>query len=410
MNRRVKYVIVAISSCLAVLLLVGTVLGGSTPPEDAYKHLGVYAEVLSRIKSDYVEEPDLNSVTLGAVNGLLESVDPFASFLNAEQYKNYLKMRDARKGGVGLVLSKRFGYVGVVDAIKGSPADKAGLTTGDMLETIRDVSTRDMPLAYAEMLLHGEPGTSVELTVLRLRRSAEAQKVSLTRVPLAYPRVTARMLPDQTGYIEVPSVEDGKAKEIAAAIAGLQKQGAKKLVLDFRRAADGSPREGLAVADLFLDKGLMSYLQGQKSPRQNFEAQPANTVYRDPLVVITNRGTANGAEIAAAALVENKRAEVVGERTYGDAAARKAITMEDGSAVIISVAKYFSPSGKAIQDTGVTPSVPVAQAEPLPDTVEDSDTAPAPPAEPKDSGDDALLKKALEVLAKGVPAPSAANR
>src|SRR5213080_3770651 len=152
MSSRTKYFVVSSSTCLTVLLLIGSVIGRSAPPDDTYKHIGVFSDVVSRIKSEYVEEPDMKSVTLGALNGLLESIDPFASYLNADQYKEYQKHSVGYKGDVGLILSKRFGYIGVVSAIPGSPAAKAGLSTGDIIETIKGVATRDMPLAYAALL------------------------------------------------------------------------------------------------------------------------------------------------------------------------------------------------------------------------------------------------------------------
>lgn len=407
MNSRFKVLVVTSSTFLVVLLMIGAVKGRSAPPEDAYKHLAVYTEVLSRIKSDYVEEPDMKNVTLGALNGLLESLDPYASFLSADQYKQYLKFKDTRKANVGLVLSKKFGYLNIVDAIPGSPAAKAGLSTGDVLESIGGVTTRDMPLAYAEMLLQGDAGTSVELTVLRVRRGTEPQKVGLVRAPIQLPAVTHKMLQDQIGRIQIGSTEAGKTKDVANAINELQKQGAKKIVLDLRNAPTGSPEEGVAIANLFMENGLIAYLQGQKSGKQNFEAQTGKALWKGPLVVITNRGTANGAEIIAAALMDAKRANVVGERSYGDAAVRKAILMDDGSAVILSVAKYYSPSGKALQDTGVTPNHPMAETEPV---GEDEDQAPppaapqappAPRAEGAKPGEDQLLKKAIELLNAG---------
>ena len=158
MSRRIKFFVASTSTCLVFVLLFGAMRGKSASPEDTYRHLAVYTEVLSRIKSDYVEEPDMKSVTLGAVNGLLESIDPYASYLNADQYKQWLKSKDQHKADVGLVLSKKFGYVGIVDAIPGSPAAKAGLTTTDVLETINGVATRDMPLAFAQLLLRGRSG------------------------------------------------------------------------------------------------------------------------------------------------------------------------------------------------------------------------------------------------------------
>jgi len=400
MNSRIKYLVVTTSTCIMLLLVLGSVLGRSASSDRPYPQLSVYTEVLHRIKSEYVEEPDMKSVTLGALNGLLESIDPFASYLNADQYKDYLKNKDARKADVGLVLSKKFGYVGVVGAIPGSPAAKAGLATGDMLETIHGVATRDMPLAYAGMLLQGDSGSTVELTVVRVRRP-EPQKLKLTRTAVSDPRLEDKLMPEQVGYIRPETLASGKAKEVAAALESLQKQGAQKLVLDLRNCAIGEPQEGVALANLFLAKGEITYLQGQRVPRQDFQAEASKSISKLPMVVITNRGTADGAEIAAAALEDNKRAEVVGERTYGDASLRKAITMDDGGAIILSVAKFYSPNGKAIQDVGVTPETLVAEPEAQVELDENGEPLPESPDQPEHKQqEDPLLKKALEILAR----------
>jgi carboxyl-terminal processing protease len=400
MTQRLRTLIITVSTILAAALLMGAVLGRSVPDEGAYRQIQVYTEVLEHVKADYVEEPDLKSVTLGALNGLLESIDPFASYLNADQYKEYLKNKDAAKGGVGLVLSKRFGYVGVVDSISGSPADKAGLTTGDMVETIRGVATRDMPLAYANMLLGGKPGTTIEISVLGIRHP-EPKKITLTRVEIQYPRVNAKLLADEVGYVQAEAMGPATQEEVTAAVTSLEKQGAKRLILDLRHSSTGSPEEGIALANLFLDKGLITYLRGQTVPRKDFTADPAKAITKLPLVVLTNRGTAGGAEVAAAALLDDKRAEVVGERTYGDASLRRPIATEEGGAIILSVAKYYSPNGKAIQDVSVTPSVQTTEAEPAVEEP-DEDVQPEAPAPEVRPGEDPILKKGIEVLMKGV--------
>ncbi|MGC8793543.1 MAG: S41 family peptidase [Bryobacteraceae bacterium] len=399
MHRRLRTIILALSTCLAAFLLIGAVLdkpGSDTP----YKQLGVFTEVLHRIKSDYVEEPDLKSVTLGAINGLLQAIDPFASYLNAEQYKEYLKNKDALGGDVGLLLSWKYGYLGVAGTVPGSPAARAGLVTGDMIETIRGISTRDMPLAYAEMLLRGKPGTTVEISVLSLRQQ-EPRKLTLTREPVRFPRLTWRMLEGQISYLQVSTLAPGKAAEAAEGLRELLKQGAQKLVLDLRNCAAGTVEEGVALANLFLEKGLITYVEGQRYKRQEFRADPEKTVWKLPMVVITNRGTAGGAEVAAAALLEHKRAEIVGEPTFGNAAVRKAVNLDDGGAIILAVAKYYTPSGKAIQDVRVTPTVQVIESEPIPETEEEAappETERAPKPE-----EDRLLEKAIEVLTKGKP-------
>jgi carboxyl-terminal processing protease len=402
MNNAFKYVIVTLSTLVAGLLLAGAVAGQnkSTNSSDPYRHLHVYTEVFAKIKSDYVEEPDVKSVTLGAINGLLVSVDPFASYLNADQLKQYEKSKSAR-GGVGLVLSRKYGYeIGIVDAIPGSPADQAGLSTGDMIEAINGVSTRDMPLAFADVMLHGEVGTDVELTVLRLRKP-EPTKVKLTRAVVVPPQVSSKMLDSATGYVAVQDLSAGATRGVAGAIRNLQTKGMTKLVLDLRHSVVSEPEEGFELANLFLEKGIAGSLSGQKVPKKIFEMDPTKTLFKGDLVVLTNRGTAGAAEIAATALLENKRAKVVGERTYGDAAVRRPVPTEDGGAVILAVAKYFSPSGKAIQDNPVTPTIQVTEGA---EATEDDEEAPeaATPATPAPkSQEDVILKKAIEVLSGG---------
>jgi carboxyl-terminal processing protease len=402
MSSRTKYFVVSTSTCLTILLLIGSVLGRSASTDDTYKHIGVFSDVVSRIKSEYVEEPDMKSVTLGALNGMLEAIDPFASYLNAEQYKDYLKNKGAKRADVGLILSKKFGYVGVVGTVTGSPAAKSGFSTGDMIETIGDVATRDMPLAYAGMLLQGDPGTTVKLAVVRFRRP-DPQTITLTRAHFALPPVEAKMLEGQVGYINVDALSAAQVLELAAGVQKLQKEGAQKLVVDVRNCALGTPEDGIAAANLFLGKGRITYLMGQRVPRQNFEADPAKAITTLPVAVLINRGTAGAAEILAAALGDNKRAKLVGERTYGDAALRKAITMDDGAAIILSVAKYYSPEGnKAIQDTLVVPETLVAEPDAQIDYDDNGD--PVPPADdsqlgqPKKVENDVVVKKALEVL------------
>ena len=402
MSSRLKYLVVSSSTFLTLLLLVGWGLSkGASNQDDTFKHIGVFSDVVGHIKSEYVEEPDMKSVTLGALNGLLEAIDPFASYLNADQYREYLKSKDAKRADVGLILSKKSGWFGVVGVVPNSPAAKAGLSTFDMIESIKGISTRDMPLAYASMLLQGDPGSTIELSVVRMRQP-EPKAVKLTRAMLSLPSVESKMLPDQIGYINVDALSPSHVKEVATAVQKLQKDGAQKLIVDVRSCSIGSPEDGIALANLFLNKGRITYLQGQRVPRQNFDADPSKAITTLPLAVLTNRGTADAAEILAAAVQDNKRGKVVGERTYGDAALRKAITMDDGGAIILSVAKYYSPDGKAIQDTGILPATQAAEAEP---PVEyDDNGEPLPLTEQqlnqqrKPTEEDLVVKKAIEVL------------
>lgn len=408
MNRGFKYGVVTLSTVLVGFLLIGVVLGQSAPAgsNEPYRHLNVFTEVFAKIKAEYVEEPDMKNVTLGAINGLLVSMDPFSSYLNKEQYEAFQKARQTPKANVGLILSRKYGFeMGVVHAIEGSPAQQMGLTTGDIIEAINGISTRDMPLAFAEVLLSGEPGSTLELTVLRLRRP-EPTTVKLTRAMVTPPGAAAKMVDTATGHVQVRTLTAGSAAQVAQKIRELEKQGARRLVLDLRNCAVSEPEEGILLADLFLDSGKIATLEGQRVAKETFEASSGKTVWKGPVVVLTNRGTAGAAEIAATALLDNKRAEVVGERSYGDAALRKEIATQDGGAVLLAVAKYYSPAGKAIQDVSVTPTHAVVDstandaagpdddldAAPLPGT-----PAPPPAATPAPS-EDKILERAIEVL------------
>jgi carboxyl-terminal processing protease len=398
MSTKIKTALLVVSAGVLLFSLAGGISGVHASNDGAYRQMTVYSEVLSRVRSEYVEEPDLPSVTDGALHGLLESLDSNSSYLNAEQYKDYKARKTNSKGDLGATVSKRFGYASVVAVVPGGPADKAGLQDTDIIEAIEAKSTREMSLAQIRSLLSGEPGSNINLSVVRARRS-EPQKVVVTRDIVNIPPVKEKILDDGIVQIRVDALTKGKSTEIANKIKAVQRSGAKKLILDLRDCADGEESEGIATANLFLNHGTITYLQGQKYPREAFNADPAKDVTTLPLVVLVNKGTAGPAEIVAAAVLENARGDVVGDKTFGDGSVQKLIELPDGSALILSVAKYYSPQGKAIQDAAVTPNVMVADVAedgPLPD--EDENAAPADQEKKAAPERDEQLDKAVEVL------------
>jgi carboxyl-terminal processing protease len=302
------------------------------------------------------------------------------------------------KGEIGATVSKRFGYADVVSVVPGSPADKAGIEDTDIFESIEGQSTRDMSLPEIRDALAGAPGSTVNLSVVRARK-AEPQKMSIIRDMVTIPPVTGKMLEDGIGYIKVDALTKGNAQEIAAKIKFLEKSGAKKLILDLRNTSEGEESEGVATANLFLNHGTITYLQGQKFPREAFNADPAKAITSLPVAVLVNKGTAGAAEIVAAAILENARGDVVGDKTFGDGSVQKTIDLPDGGALILSVAKYYSPSGKAIEDTAVTPNVLVADESDnvISDDEEQEPSTTEPEAKPKSTQDD-QLHKAVDVL------------
>jgi carboxyl-terminal processing protease len=397
-----KLKISILASSIAILLF--TIIGANvhvraSSNEGAYRQLSVYSEVLSRVRGEYVEEPNISTVTEGALHGLLESLDANSSYLSAAEYKRYKTLKTEGRANIGAAVSKRFGYADVIAVIPGGPADKAGIENSDILESIEGKSTRDMSLAEIRGVLAGEPGSTIAVSVVRPRR-AEPQKIVITRDAVTIPPVADKMLAENVGYLKVDAFPEGKSQEIANKLRNLQKQGAKKIVLDLRNCGSGEESEGIGTANLFLDHGTITYLQGQKYPRQAFNADPAKDITKLPVAVLVNHATAGPAEIVAAAILENARGDVVGDKTFGDGSIQKLIEMHDNGALILSIAKYYSPGGKSIQDAAVTPNVVVADNQDdagLPD--EDASTAPAEDknAKPKNPQDE-QLNKALEIL------------
>jgi len=398
MSKKIKTSILVISAGVLLFTFAGGISGVRASNDGAYRQMTVYSEVLSRVRSEYVEEPDLPNVTDGALHGLLESLDSNSSYLNAQQYKEFKAHATNAKGEIGATVSKRFGYASVVSVIQGGPADKAGMQDTDIIEAIEGKSTREMSLAQIRSLLAGDPGSNINLSVVRARRS-EPQKAVITRDVVNVPPVKDKVLDDGIVQIRVDALTKGKSAEIANKIKTVQKSGAKKLILDLRDCAAGEESEGIATANLFLNHGTITYLQGQKYPREAFNADPAKDVTSLPLVVLVNKGTAGPAEIVAAAVLENARGDVVGDKTFGDGSVQKLIELPDGSALILSVAKYYSPQGKAIQDAAVTPNVLVADvADDLPVPDEDENAVPADQEKKAAPEKDEQLDKAVQVL------------
>ncbi|MGA7167784.1 MAG: S41 family peptidase, partial [Candidatus Sulfotelmatobacter sp.] len=394
---------ILVSSFAVLLFVVAGSLGGvhASSNDGSYRQMQVYSEVLSRVQSEYVEDPNIPKVTDGALHGLLESLDANSSYLTPEAYKTLKAHKTDAKGDIGATVSKRFGYADVVSVLPGSPADKAGIEDTDIFESIEGQSTRDMSLPEIRDALEGPPGSTVNVSVVRARK-AEPQKMVITRDVVTIPPVSDKMLEDGIGYIKVDALTKGKTQEIATKIKTLEKSGAKKLVLDLRNTSDGEESEGIATANLFLNHGTITYLQGQKYPKQIFNADPEKAVVTNlPLVVLVNRGTAGAAEIVAAAVMENARGDVVGDKTFGSGSIQKVIDMPDGSALVLSVAKYYSPSGKAVQDTAVTPNILVADNNDdfiAPDEDENPPDDAQQEKQQKANQPDDQLNRAIEVL------------
>jgi carboxyl-terminal processing protease len=397
MSRFPKFVVLGLSLLVFGYVGLGYVLGQTSASDDdrTYRSLTVYSEVLQRIQEDYVDEPNLTVVTAGALHGLLESLDPFSGYMSPREYTDFKDKQKANaRGEAGAVLAKRFSYVVVVSVLPGSPAEKAGVRGGDVLESIAGFTTREMSVSQAKVTLDGAPGSTVKVSIVRRGRQ-EPLALEVTRAVLPAQHLTAERMED-AAYVDVPALSAGMAAELHDRLLELDRQGVHKLVLDLRDTASGPVSEGIAAARLFLQRGNVTALSGQTVPRQAFDAEPGKVVWRYPVQVLISERTLGAAEVLAAALGGNERAGLVGGRTFGGASEQKLIPLEDGSALVLSVAYYYTPAGKSILEEGVQPTVPVR----LPLDFSDDDDAAVTTPQPRRAApaDDPVLRKALDLL------------
>ena len=400
MSTKSKLFVLTCSLALVVVMALGQMgVRASSSNDGPYAQLQVYSEVLSRVEREYVDEPNIPQVTNGALHGLLEALDSSSSYLSPAEYKEFQARtgKGEKRGGIGAAVSKRFGYADVVSILPGGAAEKAGIQNYDIIEAIEGKSTHEMSPVEINSLLAGDPGSTVTVSVVRARK-AEPEKVVITRDVVANPPASSKTVDAGVGYVKVDWFTKGKSKEVADLIRTLQKNGATKLILDLRNSADGDPAEGIATANLFLDHGTITYVQGQKYPKESFTAEADKAITKLPVVVLVNRGTAGPAEIVAAAILENTRGDVLGDKTFGAGSIQKMIPLQDNSALNLTIAKYYTPQGKAIQDSAVTPNILVAGEEEATLPEDEDGATPAADQEPKKAPQDEQLKKAIEVV------------
>jgi carboxyl-terminal processing protease len=371
MSKNLQRIVFASSAVLALAVLLGAFLppsvqaGGVVSSDNAYTQMNVYEEVLRKIQNDYVTVPSLPDVTDGALHGLVSSLDANSSYLTPAENVTYKEqLADAGSAasdeGTGLTVSVRSGYTTIVSVMPDSPAAKAGFQDQDVIEAIDGKSTQSMALAMIRMMLRGKPGTTVALTMIVPDDGSLATK-KIVRGPAPAPALETRQY-DQSAvlYLKPVVLTKERVTEILSQLKGMKKAGNKQVVLDLRDAAVGDEDQGIRLANAFLDSGTIATLSGQKFPEQTFTADPAKFVTDAPLAVLVNHGTYGAAEIVAAAVLEHKRGDVIGEKTFGEGSVQKTIELPDGSALLLTSAQYDGPDGRPIENTAVEPNILVS--------------------------------------------------
>ena len=416
MSFRSKFVLVVFSATLALYAVVGGwMYTRAQQQNDPGAQLRIFESVLQHIHDDYVDEPDLNKVRAGAMRGLAYGLDPYSTYLTADQVRDYRSGAEKNHANIGAELSQVASYLYVIAPVKGGPADQAGVQAGDIIEYIDNKATRDISLYDARQFLNGAPGTEVKLRILRA--GTRPLVISVRRGAVQTPAAEARMEAGRIGVVRVNSLTEGKAAEVRARVQELQKQGAQKLVLDLRGVAGGSLAEGVKVANFFIRDGALAQTIGRGNKAlQTFAADPKIGLFDGPVVVLIDRGTAGAAEVIAAAFIERERGKVVGEKSFGAGAEQQLFTLRGGDGLLLTTVKWASANGKSFLGAGVVPSVEVkrpelAEAIDPDDLTGNDDDAIAKPnpsndkrevapeaASPKQQPEDVQLKKALELL------------
>jgi carboxyl-terminal processing protease len=415
MSFKSKFTVIALSASLAVYTLAGAWLAtrAQQPANDPNAQQRIFESVLQHIQNDYVDEPNMEKVRAGALRGLAYGLDPYSTYLTPEQVKDFRAAAKNSQAGIGAELSQVASFLYVVAPVKGSPADQAGVRAGDIIEYIDGKATRDISLYDARQLLNGPAGSEVKLRILRARPLTVTVKRGTFRAPAA----EARMEAGRVGVLRINSLDSGEAADARTHLQELIKQGAQKIVIDLRSVAGGEIEEGVTVANFFIRDGQIAKTIGREQKvLKTYDADPKVTLFNGPAVVLIDSGTAGAAEVVASAFIEDKRGDVVGEKSFGAGAEQELFTLRDGDGLLLTTVKWASGSGKPFlgEDrtrSGISPTVEVKRPDSQDATdvedLQDNDNekpnqqnqkSPSEPIAPKPQPEDLQMKKALELL------------
>jgi carboxyl-terminal processing protease len=382
MSSSTRRLVLFISAPVVTFAIVGGFLSKVTAREDTYQHLRIFDDVVNLISGNYVEKADVDKVMTGAMHGLADSLDPDSAYLSAAEVKQIESNAALANGDVGIDLTRQY-YLRVIATRDGSPAAKAGIRTGDYVRVIGDTPTREMSVFQGMRLLRGAPGSKVKLTIIR-GSTTDPHELELTREPIPTAEVSTKTVAPGVGYVRIAAIGPRTAEQVKKDVNDLAKAGATKLVVDVRRASGGSLDGGLALARLFVQAGTLTVKETRGAERETVSAGSGDGSVTLPTTLLVDTGTSGAAELFAAALLGNKRAELIGEHTIGRAALQKLFKLPDGSGLWLTTTKFLTPAGTPLHEKGLEPTVAVDEPD-----VEFGQPAPT---------DDPVLQKALQRL------------
>jgi carboxyl-terminal processing protease len=357
-SRRTTTGLLALAATLALFFSGGRAVEKVGAKDDAYEELQVFTNILAIVQKNYVEEVSLDKLVEGAVTGMLTSLDPHSAYLTPDLYKELQVDTKGTFGGLGIEITIRDGVLTVVSPIEDTPAYRAGVKAGDLIIKIDGAFTKDMTLIEAVKKMRGQKGSKVTLTLKR-ENVNELFDVPLIREVIKIQSVKSKTLDKGYGYVRVTQFQERTANDVARVLDGWTREGALEgLVLDLRNDPGGLLTQAVKVTDIFLDSGMIVYTDGRlENQKQKYFAHRAGSFVDFPMVVLVNGGTASASEIVAGALQDHKRAVILGTKTFGKGSVQTILPLDDSSALRLTTAHYFTPSGRSIQATGIVPDI-----------------------------------------------------
>ena len=332
----------------------------ATNEDDIYKKIDLFSEVLDKINKEYVDEVNQSEAMDAAINGVLQSLDPYSGYMSPESFRNMQTETSGEFGGLGIEVGMEHGVVKVISPIDNSPASSVGVKAGDYIVKINDIQVQGKTLSEAVELMRGPVGTDIEITVRR-RGEKNALTFIITRDIIEVASVKSKIIDNKTGYLRLTSFNENSGNQIKDKIKDFKKNGkVENYILDLRNNPGGLLSQAIKISDFFLDNGeIVSTKSKRKYENRKWFAKKGDILKANTLVVLINYGSASASEIVAGALQDHKRAILIGESTYGKGSVQSIIPLKNDGAIRLTVSKYYLPSGKSISDVGVTPDIEV---------------------------------------------------
>ena len=338
-------------------------LSFSANEESIYDKIDLFSEVLDKVNNEYVEEIDHSEAMDAAINGVLQSLDPYSAYMSPEIFKEMLTETSGEFGGLGIEVGMEFGVVKVISPIDNTPAEEAGVKAGDYIVKINDIQVQGKTLTEAVELMRGPVGSTIKITVRR-RGAKKAIIFNITREIIKIESVKSKIIEDTVGYIRLTSFNENSADQIKEKIKELrQNKKIEKYILDLRNNPGGLLSQAIKISDFFLNNGeIVSTKSRKKKENRKWFARKGDIIDGETLIVLINYGSASAAEIVAGALKDHKRAILIGEKSFGKGSVQSVIPLNNKGAIRLTISKYYLPSGKSISEVGITPDIEIAES------------------------------------------------